>query len=50
MAENNEKIVDFTYCSTCIHKEKNLETEPCNDCVYHPVNQNSKRPVHYKEK
>ena len=49
--ENREKIVDFKkYCETCEHKDVKEIKDPCNDCLDHPFNTNSHKPINYKEK
>lgn len=46
-----EKIVEyFKYCKTCKHKDVKQEDEPCNSCLYAPVNEDSVVPVNYEKK
>ena len=46
-----DKIVEFDeYCKKCKFFELDESEEPCNECLSNPVNQNSKKPVNYKEK
>lgn len=48
--ENQYKIVDFKkYCETCKYKEMKEVKDPCNECLDNPVNENSEKPVKYKE-
>lgn len=49
MTEIIEHIVDFEWCNTCVHKDKAENEDPCWDCLTQSVNQNSRRPVSYKE-
>lgn len=44
-----DKIVDFTYCKTCQHKDTKDYLEPCHTCLNNPTNTNSQKPVNYKE-
>lgn len=49
--EYNEKEVRFDiYCKTCKHKDKKKHEEPCDECLEHPVNVHSRKPVKYEEK
>lgn len=46
----NTKEVDFaTYCKTCKFSELPEYEDPCDDCLMYPVNENSHKPVKYKE-
>lgn len=45
-----EKIVDFTWCNKCIHKDKPENEDPCWDCLNTSTNQDSHRPVNFKER
>ena len=48
--ENAEKFVDFnTYCQRCEYANLDAADDPCNECLAHPVNTYSRRPVRYKE-
>lgn len=38
------------YCESCEHKDLNDYENPCNDCLANPGNENSHKPVEYKEK
>lgn len=51
MEEEIYKEVYFNqYCKTC-RNERKLETdEQCNECLSHPVNLYSHKPVNWKEK
>ena len=48
--ELKNKIVDFTWCKTCIHYEKDDTEKPCDDCLENPSNEYSRRPKHFKGK
>ena len=51
MNENKtgEHIVSFIYCRFCEHKNQKDISEPCFDCLDHPTNINSRRPIHFKD-
>ena len=43
-------IVAFEeWCKKCIHKDKKEEEDPCWDCLVTPVNDDSRKPVMFKE-
>lgn len=45
------KIVHFhEYCPTCKYKDLKDHSEPCNECLDHPGNYNSHKPVKYEKK
>lgn len=46
--EDGYKEVDFkTYCATCKFKKLEQEDTPCDECLEHPVNLHSHKPVKY---
>ena len=50
--ETLDHFVEFDkYCKTCKFRDKNDKKgeEPCNECLDNPVNQDSRKPVNYKE-
>lgn len=50
MARYPEKIVRFdAFCPTCVWKDNTEDEEPCCKCLASPSNENSVRPVYYKE-
>lgn len=46
---NDQKIVDFKYCNSCKHSDTYEGDDPCNECLNHPTNTYSHRPVNYEE-
>ena len=47
-----DHLVEFDkYCKTCKFREKKKKKgeEPCNECLNNPINQDSRKPVNYKE-
>lgn len=49
---NIEEFVDFKkYCLTCKYeKESEWTFEKCTECIEHPVNTNSEKPVNWEAK
>ena len=48
--ETHFKIVEFDkFCKTCEHKDLPESESPCWDCLTESVNEDSHRPVKYKE-
>jgi hypothetical protein len=46
-----EKIVKYDeYCDKCKHKDIPEDEDPCNECLTEPVNEDSRKPINYKEK
>lgn len=46
-----QREVDFfTYCPQCEFTSKNEQDEPCEECLFYPYNEDSKKPVNFKEK
>lgn len=49
--ETHEKFVDFTtYCVQCKHRDCKDDDEPCNECLSHPTNYESMKPVKFEKK
>ena len=47
--DNKYKEVYFDiYCKSCKYDELHDHDEPCNDCLDHPVNVDSHKPVRWK--
>lgn len=45
------RIVDFDkYCVMCANWTVASDEEPCNECLTNCVNENSSKPVNFKEK
>lgn len=38
------------YCKKCEHEKKQENEEPCGKCLDEPVNENTNKPVMFKEK
>ena len=52
MSSNNyqKEVLFGTYCSKCKHEKKAETDDPCEDCLNHPVNTYSHKPVDFEEK
>lgn len=49
----NEEYLEVNfekYCKTCQHKELEEKFEPCNRCLEHGCNLNSRKPIMWEEK
>lgn len=45
-----DKEVRFDiYCPKCIHEKQDEAMDPCNECLAHPVNENTAKPINFKE-
>lgn len=45
-----DKIVDFSYCKKCEHKDLKDYKDPCNECLNTPTRPHSIKPINYLEK
>lgn len=46
-----KKEVNFAkYCPLCKEAERNEQEEPCNECLQHPAQEWTTKPVYFKEK
>lgn len=46
-----DKEVYFdVYCKTCEHKKLGENQEPCDECLSHPTNNDSHKPVKWEKK
>lgn len=46
-----DKEVDFfKYCKECKYSTINENKDPCDECLAYPTNENSEKPVNFKEK
>lgn len=44
------KEVDYHgYCPRCIHNDKKENEDPCWDCLTEGVNEDSHKPINFKE-
>lgn len=47
--EYHEQLVEFDqYCKTCQHEKLAESDSPCDECLEHPVNTESHKPVCYE--
>lgn len=48
---DNDLLVYFgRYCKSCKHEKLEENEPPCNECLEHPVNLNSHKPINYEDK
>ena len=47
---NGLKIVDFSHCKDCIHKNVKEDEKPCHECLNEPVILYSVKQINYKSK
>ena len=50
MIGDNKEVIFGKFCPGCEFAEKAENEEPCDECLEQPFNQDSHRPVNYKEK
>ena len=48
--EGTKEVYFSLYCHQCANKDVDETEDPCNDCLAHPFNQWSHKPVYFKEK
>lgn len=44
-----KEVYFHQWCRTCQFKDKNEHDDPCDECLGHPYNYDSHKPVGYKE-
>lgn len=51
MTQNSPMMVRYDlWCSKCKNKDVKENDDPCEECLDHPVNDSTERPIHFKEK
>lgn len=50
MDESYKEVYYDQYCHNCTYFSKPEDEDPCNECLYEPVNVYSHKPVKYAEK
>lgn len=46
-----KKEVNFAkYCPLCKEADRDEQEEPCNECLQHPAQEWTTKPVYFKEK
>lgn len=45
----NKEVYFDKYCGKCIHKDIPETEDPCNECLTQPSNENSHKPINFKE-
>ena len=48
--EVHNKIVNFEcWCPKCLYRKSPADEDPCNECLTQPVNEDSTKPINFKE-
>ena len=47
--DDYKEVFFHIYCESCKHKDKSDYDEPCAECLDHPLNVDSHRPVNWKK-
>ena len=50
MEESYKEVYFDQYCKNCKHENLKEEEKPCCECLEHPTNEYSHKPVMYEEK
>ena len=50
MSENYKEVYFDQYCKTCKYKDMKETDDPCDECLYEPMNLYSHKPVKWEEK
>ena len=50
MEESYKEVYFDQYCKKCKHGKLKEEEKPCCECLEHPINTYSHKPVMYEEK
>lgn len=45
----DKEVYFYEYCEKCKFKNTKETELPCDECLTHPVNQNSHKPINFKE-
>ena len=46
--ELSDKIVDFTFCTSCKHWSKEEKEDPCYECLLVPARKDSHVPLYFE--
>lgn len=47
MYDSDKEVYFDQYCKTCVSKDVKEHEDPCHDCLNHPSNTDSHKPVRY---
>lgn len=50
MEDEYKEVLFDKYCKTCKHEKTDEKLRPCCDCLEHPTNLYSEKPVYWEEK
>lgn len=48
MGDIKGKIVNFHYCTLCVHKDKKEDENPCDLCLEEPGGIDQRKPMYFK--
>lgn len=46
----DKEVFFYLYCPACKHENCADSEDPCDECLENPVNQDSHKPIFFKEK
>jgi len=49
MNERTHEVDFHLYCRTCKFAGKKEDEDPCDECLTHPANVDSRKPINYQE-
>ena len=49
MEFENKEVYFNEFCPKCVHKDKQENESPCDDCLIYGFNVNSHKPVRFEE-
>ena len=51
MIEIREQMVRYdTWCKKCKNNETKENDDPCEECLNHPINEHTEKPINFEEK
>ena len=50
MQSKDKEVYFGSYCPICKYRHLTDDKEPCNECLTHPSNQDSHRPVKWEKR
>ena len=49
MDQRDKEVYFDIYCASCKHEKLKDHEDPCNDCLDHPTNTESHKPVRWEK-
>jgi len=50
MKTKDKEVYFDQYCPTCFYNAKKESDDPCDECMEHPSNVDSHKPINWEEK